>query len=113
MSSAFLTLARFFDRIGLDALNNIPNQVAQPTLVVLLTISLAAAYLAYRGHRKHHAVLLTFISSVALYAGIYVWMSDALFFPGLAGLLGAGIWGMFLGRGAQRAPEMTPVKEHA
>lgn len=97
-ASAFLILPRFFDRIGLDVLNNVPNGVAQPLLVALLTITLVASYIAYLGHRRLYTPALTLASSVAMYVSIYVWMSEPLYFVSLAGLLAAGVWGLFLAR---------------
>lgn len=97
-ASAFFLIPRFFDRVGLDFLNQVPNAVAQPLLVALLTISLVASYLAYRGHRRLYAPALTLASSAAMYVSIYVWMSEPLYFVGLAGLLAAGVWSIFLTR---------------
>jgi hypothetical protein len=88
----------FFDRLGLDILNQAPNTVAQPLLVALLTISLMASYLAYRGHRRLYAPALTLASGAAMYVSIYVWMSQPLYFVGLGGILAAGVWGIFLSR---------------
>lgn len=97
-ASAFFIVPRFFDRIGLDFLNQVPNAVAQPLLVVMLTVSLVASYLAYRGHRRPYTPALTLVSSVAMYVSIYVWMSEPLYFTSLAGLLAAGALGIFLTR---------------
>jgi hypothetical protein len=96
-ASAFL-ISQFFDRVGLDLLNQLPNAIAQPLLVTLLTLSLAASYLAYRGHRRLYTPALTLASSTAMYVSIYVWMSEALYFISLAGLLAAGIWSILLTR---------------
>lgn len=96
--SAFLLLPRFFDRIGLDLLNQIPNAVAQPLLVVLLTITVVASYLAYRGHRRPYSLVLTLVSSATMYISIYVWMSVPFYFASLGALLAASTWGVFLAR---------------
>lgn len=112
-SSVFVAVAGFFDRIGLDVLNNIPNAVAQPLLVVVLAIAVVTAYLAYRGHRRPHALALILVSSAALYAGIYVWMSDALYFLGFGGSLAAGAWGILLSRKVPARGSGGPVKSLA
>ena len=96
--SASSVLTRFFESLGLGVLNRLPNEVAQPLLVALLVISLGAAYIAYRGHRKPGALALTLGSAIAMYIGIYIWMSDALYFISLAGLVAAATWGAFLAR---------------
>lgn len=97
-ASAFLIIPRFLDRVGLDFLNQVPNAVAQPLLVALLTISLVASYIAYRGHRQLYIPALTVASSAAMYLSIYVWMSELLYFVSLAVLLAAGVWSMFVTR---------------
>lgn len=97
-ASAFFLIPRFFDRAGLDILNQAPNAVAQPLLVALLTTSLVASYLAYHGHRQLYAPALTLASGAAMYVSIYVWMSEPLYFASLGALLAAGIWGIFLSR---------------
>lgn len=96
-ASSFV-IARLFDRLGLDALNHLSNAIAQPLLVALLTISLVASCLAYRGHRRLYIPVLTLASSVAMYVSIYVWMSEPLYFVSLGGLLAAGVWSIFLTR---------------
>lgn len=101
--SAFSLLPRFFDRIGLDLLNQLPNAVAQPLLVVLLTISVVASYLAYRGGRRPYGLALTLASSAAMYISIYVWMSEPLYFASLGVLLAASAWGVFLARQSRLA----------
>lgn len=102
-ASAFFLIPRFFDRVGLDFLNQVPNAVAQPLLVALLAISLVASYLAYRGHRRPYSLVLTLVSSAVMYISIYVWMSEPLYFVSLAGLLTAGVWGVFVARQPQLA----------
>jgi hypothetical protein len=97
-ASAFFIVPRFFDRIGLGILNQVPNAVAQPLLVTLLTMSLVTSYLAYRGHRRLYVPALTLASSVAMYVSIYAWMSEPLYFVSLAGLVSAGVWSIFLTR---------------
>jgi hypothetical protein len=107
-ASAFFLIPRFFDRVGLDILNQVPNGVAQPLLVALLTISLVASYLAYRGHRRLYTPALTLASSVAMYVSIYVWMSETLYFVSLAGLLAAGVWSIFLTRNPSEGRSAMP-----
>lgn len=97
-ASASSVLTRFFEAIGLGILNRLPNEVAQPLLVALLVISLGAAYIAYRGHRRPWALLLTLASAVPMYISIYTWMSEPLYFISLAGLVVAAMWGFFLAR---------------
>lgn len=91
-------LPGLFEALGLGVLNRLPNEVLQPLLVVLLTASVGSAYLAYRGHGRPQALVLSAASAVAMYAGIYVWMSDALYLAGLIGTLAASAWGIVLVR---------------
>lgn len=91
-------LPGLFEALGLGVLNRLPNEVLQPLLVVLLTASVGSAYLAYRGHGRPQALGLSAASAVAMYAGIYVWMSDALYLAGLIGTLAASAWGIVLVR---------------
>lgn len=95
---ALSVLPGVFERLGLGAFNTLPNEVLQPLLVILLTLSVGSAYLAYRGHRRPHAVVLAAASSALMYASIYVWMSDALYVASLAGLVGVSLWGITLAR---------------
>jgi hypothetical protein len=102
-SPASSVLTRFFEAIGLGILNRLPNEVAQPLLVALLVISLGAAYIAYRGHHRPWALMLTLASAVVMYISIYTWMSEALYFISLGGLVVAAIWGVFLARNPGKA----------
>jgi cation transport ATPase len=104
-SGVFFLLPRFFDRVGLDILNQVPNAVAQPLLVALLSFSVAAAYLAFRGHRRPYSLGLTLASGIAMYVSIYTWMSAPLYFISLAGLVVAAIWGVFLARSPREATQ--------
>lgn len=81
--------------------------MAQPLLVALLTISLVAAYIAYRGHRRVYSLALTLASSAAMYISIYVWMSELLYFVSLVVLLAAGVWSIFLTRKPRVVQERT------
>lgn len=101
-TTAFLLLPRFFDLVGLDFLNRVPNGVAQPLLVASLTISVVASYIAFLGHRRLYSLALTLPSSVFMYLSIYTWMSEPLYFFSLGGLMGGGIWGIFLGRKSKK-----------
>ncbi len=100
-ASALLLLPRLFDRLGLDFVNQVPNAVAQPLLVLLLTLSVTTAYLAYRGHRRPYSLLLTTVSGIAMYVSIYGWMSEPLYLLSLGGLLVAGVWNILLARRSQ------------
>lgn len=91
-------LPGLFERLGLAFLNALPNEVLQPLLVVLLTVSVGASYLAYRGHRRLPPLGLALVAAPLMYASIYVGMSDPLYLASLAGLLGSGLWGLAFAR---------------
>lgn len=95
--SASLLLAQFFESIGLNMLNQLPNEVAQPLLITFLIVSLGATYIAYRGHGKPGVLLLTLISAITMYISIYIWMSEPVYFISLAGFTAAAIWGWIVG----------------
>ncbi len=97
-SGAVSALPALLGVLGLGFLNRLPNEVLQPLLVVVLTLSVGSAYLAYRGHGRPPALVLAAVSAVAMYAGIYVSMSDALYLAGLIGMLAASAWGVVLAR---------------
>lgn len=96
--SKFLRLARFFEFIGLKSLTQVPNALAQPVLIVALLISVGASYIAYRRHNKLAVPVLTLISAVIMYGSIYIWMSEALYFISLMGLLAIAVWTFLLAR---------------
>jgi hypothetical protein len=102
--SGSLRLTRFFESVGLGMLNQLPNAVAQPLLAALLVISVGATYIAYRGHRRPGALVLTLGSAIAMYTGIYIWMSEPMYFISLVGLVAAAIWGFFLARSPGKVP---------
>lgn len=102
-SGALSVFPALLDAVGLGFLSRIPNEVLQPLLVALLTLSVGAAYVAYRGHGRPHALLLAAPSAVVMYASIYVVMSDALYVASLAGLVAASLWGISLARRGTRA----------
>lgn len=99
--SASLWLTQFIETIGLGFLNQLPNEVARPLLAALLAISIGAAYVAFRGHRRSGALALTLGSAVVMYTSIYVWMSELVYFLSLAAMVLAAIWGFLLARGAR------------
>ena len=96
--AALPLLTSMLERIGLGWFNQLPNEILQPLLVLFLLASLATAYLAYRGHGRPSALILTALSGVVMYLSIYVWMSDVLYTLSLIGLVGAGLWGLYLSR---------------
>lgn len=102
-TSAFFLVPRLFESVGLRFLNHVPNEVAQPFLVLLLGLSVGTGYLAYRAHRQPQVLALTVASGLAMYVSIYVWMSEAVYFLSLPALLAAGIWGLFLARKPEKA----------
>jgi hypothetical protein len=101
-SAALPLLPTVLERMGLGLFNQLPNEVLQPLLVVLLLASLATAYLAYRGHARPSALILTAVSGVVMYLSIYAWMSDALYVVSLVGLVAGGLWGLYLTRRPSR-----------
>jgi hypothetical protein len=100
-------LPSLLERIGLGFSNQLPNEVLQPLLAVLLLVSLATAYLAHRGQGQRSALLLTAFSGVVMYLSIYVWMSDLLYVLSLIGLVVGGLWGLYLTRRPARVAART------
>ncbi len=96
-------LPELLERLGLGLLNSLPNEILQPLLVVLLTVTVGAAYVGNRGHGRSHALVLSRLSAVIMYLSIYVWMSDLLYLVSLAGLVGAGLLGLYLARHPRQA----------
>ncbi len=96
--SVLSALANGLERLGLGFLNRIPNGILQPLLILLLSVSMGAAWVAYRGHRRPQALILTLMSTVLMYLSIYLWMSEVVYFLSLVGLIGAGLLGMYLAR---------------
>ncbi len=107
-SSSLLFLPRRFDRLGLGVLNRLPNAILHPLLIVLLMVSMGAAFVAYRGHRRPPTLTLAVASTLALYVSIYVLMSDLLYLLSLLGQLGAGIWTVYLVSRAPASGETSP-----
>lgn len=97
-STSLGLLPRLFETVGLGVLNRVPNEVAQPVLAALLALTIGAAYLSYRGHRRPWVPGLTIVAALAMYASIYVTMSELLYFVSLAGLLATASWAMLLAR---------------
>jgi hypothetical protein len=106
-SAALPLLPSLLERIGLGFLNKLPNEFLQPLLALFLLASLATAYLAYREHGRHSALILTALSGVVMYLRIYVWMSEVLYVLGLIGLVAAGLWGLYLTRRPARVARAT------
>ncbi len=103
-------LPGLLESVGLGFLNQVPNEVLQPLLIVLLTITVTAAFVAYRGYGRPHALVLTVVSAVAMYGSIYVWMSDLAYLASLAGLIGAAVWGVYLAR-HPAGPSVFPLPQ--
>ncbi len=101
-TTALSLLPRLFERLGLGLLDRLPNKILQPLLIVLLALSVGTAYLAYRGHHRPQALILAGASAVVMYVSIYVRMSDPLYLLSLSGLIGAGLWSIYLARHPQR-----------
>lgn len=84
--------------VGLDALNHVPDPVLRPIFVALLLVSAASAYLAYRTSGRVGPFALTVASGLTLYGGIYLWMSEPLYYLGFAGILAAAAWAILAAR---------------
>lgn len=90
--------------VGLDVLNHVPEAVLRPIFIALLLVSAASAYLAYRTSGRPGPLAFTVASGLSLYSGIYIWMSEPLYYLGFAGMLAAAGWAIV----AARRPTMTP-----
>lgn len=87
---AFVT--QLLRNAGLGALTQIPDAVLRPLFIALLILGIAGAYLAYRAHRQIGPLILILLASLILYAGIYIVLSDPLYYLGLAMLLIGTVW---------------------
>lgn len=99
-----LLLTGFFESIGLGILNRLPNEIAQPLLIALILLSIATTYIAYRAHRQRGALVLAGVSGLAMYAGIYLSMSEFVYFISLIAFIIASVWGFTAARNAARVP---------
>lgn len=95
-SAPLITL--LLSAVGLDFLNHVPDPLLRPIFVALLLLSAAAAYLAYRTSGRSGPFALTVASGLTLYSGIYVWMSEPLYYLGFAGMLAAAAWAILAAR---------------
>ncbi len=87
---AFVT--QLLQNAGLGVLTQIPDAVLRPLFIALLILGIAGAYLAYRMHRQIGPLILTVLASLMLYTGIYIVLSDPLYYLGLAMLLIGTVW---------------------
>lgn len=84
--------------VGLDFLNHVPDPVLRPIFIALLLLGAASAYLVYRTSGRVGPFALTVASGLALYSGIYAWMSEPLYYLGFAGILAAAAWAIVAAR---------------
>ncbi len=97
-SAPFITA--LLTAVGLDFLDHIPDPVLRPIFIALLLASAGSAYLVYRTARHGGPFALTVAAALALYAGIYLWMSEAVYYLALLGMFAGAAWGLLAARRA-------------
>jgi hypothetical protein len=70
----------------------------------LILLSIATTSIAYRAHRQRGAPVLAVVSGLAMYTGIYIWMSEFIYFIGLLAFIIATLWGFTAAHNAARLP---------
>lgn len=87
-SNLSLTL---LNSIGLEFLTKINLRTLEIFLVILLLIGIASMYLSYVYHKKPFPLILFVISSILIYVGIFVVMSNLVYYLSLVGLIAATV----------------------
>ncbi len=104
---AFIT--QLLQNVGLGVLTQIPDTVLRPLFIALLVLGIIGAYLAYRTHRQIGPLILTVLASVMLYVGIYIVISDPLYYLGLAMLLVGTVWNFLSHHSIRTLPNTIAV----
>jgi len=85
-------LLAFLSSIGAGFL--ISDKILIPLLVVFLGISVWGVYTSSRSCGKNGALILSIVSAMVVFAAI--WFSKTLVYIGLAGLITASVWDIYL-----------------
>lgn len=82
--------------LGLGFLFN--ERVLAPLIGLLLTVGLVSVAWSARSHRRTGPLLVTILGSAAVVGGRLVWSVPALLYGGVALLVGASLWNLWLKR---------------
>lgn len=94
-------LTRALQAVGLGGLTHLPDAVLQPLLIVLLLVAVGAALWQARIARTARATALAVVSvlaAAALYASIYIRVSEAGYWVAMVVLIVASILAAWSGR---------------
>lgn len=90
--------AALLSAVGLGGLASAPDAVLRTLLVISLTLSTISAYVIGRARRRRGAFLLVGGSAVAMYASIYLAMSEPLYTLTLVTFIAGALWTTLVGR---------------
>lgn len=90
--------------LGLGVLHD--ESVLFPVIAVFLVVGLVSIGWSTRSHRRLGPLLVTIIGSAAVIAGRLIWNAPAVLYGGVALLVGASLWNLWLKR-----PRPVPLVE--
>lgn len=85
-------LTQLLVSLGLGFLTRIPDSILQPLLILVLAATFALSYLTFRSDGLAGPFALTLIAGLLLYASIYAWFSESLYWLSFIALLAAPAW---------------------
>ncbi len=97
-------LVAFLTAIGAGFL--FTDLILLPLLILFLSISMAGLHYSYKSHENRRPMVLGGISCFLILFFAYGWFIRPMVYAGLAGLVGASVWNIFLQR---RSKKKVPV----
>lgn len=97
----FGPIIALFTALGVGVLVN--DAVLAPLLIVFLAVGLGGLFLSRRGHGRWEPVGLHVASAACVYLFTFVRYRQSVIWAGVAGLLAASVWDLFLRRSFRRA----------
>lgn len=88
--------------VGLGFLHN--NRVLAPFIGVFLTVNLISVAWSTRSQKRPGPLLVTVLGSAAVVGGRLIWSVPAVLYGGVALLVGASLWNLWLKRPRPEPP---------
>jgi len=91
-------LAGLLQKLGLASLMQISDWFIRPFLGIVLLLTIIAAYFSYKKHKRINIFILTIVGALSVFAGIYIFTSEPVYYAGLLVFIISTFWASIITR---------------